>query len=598
MTFPDLSGETIAVDTETTGLVWKKDKVFGLAVAAGDQSWYFDVRKQPGALDWLRDTVQSARKVVNFNLKFDAHMLLNEGITIPDEKAECSSVRACLINEHGHDYGLDALAKAAGVPAKDDTIYQKLADLFGGPPTRAAQIRNLARAPVEVVAPYAMADAVSALRLWEWQEREIEKQGLHDIWRLEQALTPVLWRMERRGVRIDEHAARQGLGRLKDQLVGSQRTLVDLTGRATFNQGSPLQVREFFKPEQREGGWYIGDQRIPTTPVGAPSIDANVLRSLTHPLAAAILKHRKLEKTRQFLEGHVLGHAIDGSVYPDYNQTRGEEGGVRFGRLSIHDPALQQIPARDKDVGAVVRSCFLPEEGDEWVCADWSQFEFRWVAHFANSAPLNKAYAENPDADFHQMVADLTGLPRNAPYAGAPYAKGINLGLAFGMGQGRLAKEMGLPFTVERRHNKDVYIPGPETLDIFARYHSGVPGVQSLVDRAAAVARARGYIRTVGGRHLRFPRGHSTHKAGALLFQGSSADCLKQKLVELDRAGTEPRLSVHDEADFSIAPGDTAKREVIREILTTFDGEWCPIKCRIPITCDISSGINWWEASK
>jgi DNA polymerase I-like protein with 3'-5' exonuclease and polymerase domains len=328
----------------------------------------------------------------------------------------------------------------------------------------------------------------------------------------------------------------------------------------------------------------------------------------THQDERAIMIHKmqKLDKARQFLEGHILGHMEGDRVYPNYNQTKTERGtGTTTGRFSMEDPALQQIPARDKEMAEIVRSCFIPDSGQNWLCADWKQFEFRWFAHYVNDRELNKAYETNPETDFHKVTADLTGLPRSPRFAGDPNAKQINLGLVFGMGQGKLAAEMGLPFTTEMRlmngEEKEVYIAGPEARAIFQQYHGSIPGVKTLLQQASSIAKSRGYVKTVLGRRLRFPGGKFSHKAGGLVFQGTSADCAKLKMIELYHNGHKQGdfrllLSVHDEFDLS-AP-KKFKSGKVKKILETFDGEKCPILCRIPILSDVSTGPNWYEASK
>lgn len=598
--FPRIENGVISVDCETTGLSWKKDKVFGFAVATPEQSWYFDIREQPGVIGWLNETCarSGVKRIVNHAVKFDWLFLTAAGCKIPLDKIECTIVRECLIDENQRSYSLDAVGSRRVGRQKYVEIYGRLAEMFGGPPTRSTQIKNLHRAPAGMVSEYARPDAEIALALWQWQEEEIERQELGQIWALERALTPVLIRMEQRGVRIDVRAAESALKRVGGEIRKCQGVLDVYSGTPRFNANSTPQVRRYFEPTKRGNAWYVGDIQVETTEGGNPSIGADQLRQIDDPVAKAILQYRKLDKTRQFLEGHILGHQIGGWVYPNYNQTRGDnELGTRTGRLSVNEPALQQIPARDVEVGQIVRACFIPSGGREWLCADWEQFEFRWFAHYANSEPINRLYEENPDADFHKIVADLTGLPRSPRFAGDANAKQINLGLVFGMGDGKLAAEMGLPYTVERsaKWGKDIFIPGPEAKDVFDRYHGAIPGVKALLQRASSIAKTRGYVRTACGRFIRFPNGQFTHKAAGLVFQGTSADCMKHKLIELDAEGLDPMLSVHDEIDFNIEPGDTRTQARIKGILEDFTGA---IKCRIPIRAKLKAAKDWWAASK
>lgn len=603
--------EIVAPDVETTGLHWYRDKIFGVAVAALTKegvirSGYWDIREQPRILEILKDKLPRCKKVVNHSIKFDAHFLLNEGIRLPDV-IECTSVRAALINEHEFLFDLDHLARKYLDRGKHTEVYQQLADLFGGKPTRDAQMQNLHRAPRTMVEAYATPDPELAIRLWQWQQREIDKQELQRIWALERELTPILVDVERQGIRVNEDLSHKTIKRL-NKTIGDAQSLLDETAGHPVNANSPPQMRALFGAHMVGERWETDDSYpLEKTPGGEASMTADVLRALAErgdKRAEAALTLRKMIKARSFLNNHVLGHAVGGRVYPNYNQTRGDnELGTGTGRFSVNDPALQQIPARDVDVAELVRVVFEPEEGQEWSCADWNQFEFRWFAHYVNSPKINKIYADNPDADFHQTLADMSGLPRSARFAGeTANAKQINLGLVFGMGEGRMALEMGLDYSVRERGNKQWFEAGPKAQEIFAKYHQSVPGVQTLLNNASAIARNRGYVQTIMGRHLRFPNGQY-HKAGGLVFQGSSADSMKTKFIELWKAsrGKDWRLllSVHDEADLSTPKkgGDLLRKE-IKRTLECFDGISCPISCRIPIRCSINVGPNWWIASK
>jgi DNA polymerase-1 len=215
-------------------------------------------------------------------------------------------------------------------------------------------------------------------------------------------------------------------------------------------------------------------------------------------------------------------------------------------------------------------------------------------------------YHTNPDSDFHQITADMTGLPRSMIPGIKGNAKQVNLGLVFGMGEGKLAQEMGLPFTVERdKRGKEWVKPGDEAKQVFALYHENVPGVKELLEKASAVARSRGYVKTILGRRIRFPGGMFVHKAGGLIFQGSAADALKVKLVEVHQRlhdldnGSRLMLNVHDEFDISCPYEHKEEtRDNVQKIIRHFDGEGTPIKFDVPIMSDFGCGPNWWEASK
>jgi DNA polymerase-1 len=321
---------------------------------------------------------------------------------------------------------------------------------------------------------------------------------------------------------------------------------------------------------------------------------------MTHPAASVILELRQLLKTRDtFLKGHVLGHNVNGVVYPNFNQTRGDNGrGTISGRISCNEPALQQIQKRNEKVASIVRSLFLPDRDQDWVCRDYSQMDFRIFAHYAKSPPVLAAYKENSDSDFHQVVADMMNVSRKE-------AKSINLGLCFGMREGRLAKELDLPYAIEiDSDGRERLKPGDEAKTLFSAYHKAIPGAGEVLSRASSVGRSRGFVKTILGRRVRFPNPALAYKAGALIFQGSAADALKVKLVEIHKIlkSTDGRilLSVHDEINTSLPKGKEgeALSEAIRESMECFDGVHCPIKFRVPIRSSVGIGPNWWEASK
>lgn len=616
------TADVLCVDVETTGKYWWKDRVFGISVSGvwggSIHVGYSDIRKTPAALHRIKDELHRAKVLVNHNIKFDWHMLMNEGVVFPS-RVECTMVREALLDEHRLTYDLDSVARDRAGVRKHSDIYQKLADLFGGKPTRNAQIGNLHRAPASLVAPYANGDTIAALKVWLRQEPVIESSGLRRVHEVEMQLLPVLLRMERRGVRVDVATAERVAHEIGRKAITLQR---ELDGMAGFpvNPNPSGSIKRLFEPEKimqvDDNGvethyWRLNDGTVAeSTDAGGPSIDADCLRRMKHPAASKILVLRKMLKAKTtFIEGHILGHQHNGKVHANFNQTKSDNGlGTGTGRLSVNEPALQQIPARDKEMAQLVRPIFMPEYGHDWVCNDWAQMDFRVFGHYVNDSKINAIYSANPDADFHQSAADLTGLPRSPRFAGDPNAKAINLGMVFGMGEGRMAQEMGLPSSVESRVGRDGQVTtwvkaGEEATAVFARYHEAIPGVKSLLTNASAVARSRGYVKTALGRHIRFPGGRFTHKAGGLIFQGTAADCLKVKLVELDGylesygRGSALLLNVHDEFDTSVPTGATDIHAEISRLVTAF-GPNDEIPLRVPVRTDQGIGPNWWEASK
>jgi DNA polymerase I-like protein with 3'-5' exonuclease and polymerase domains len=596
--------KVLVIDTETTGLKWWKDRIFGVSLCTEtEDTWYFDVRTDPRFIDWLNDLIDAnpRTKWVGHNLKFDYHFLREAGVILPEDRIDCTMIRAALINEHEPTYELDFLARKYANTRKETEIYEEMAGLFGGRATRNAQMPNIHRAPAEMVAKYAKQDALATMKLFQWQEpRMTEIAKVHD---LERRLMPVIIRMEEGGVRVDVDRAEEAVERLSVRIEQDHRALNTLAG-FEVNPNPSGSITKLFEPKLgSDGEWYLNDgTKADKTDGGKASINADCLRRMKHPAAKMILDLRKMLKTRDtFLSGHILGHHNEGVIHCNYNQTKNDaEAGTGTGRLSVTNPALQQIPSRDQEIKSLVRPIFLPDEGARWLGMDWSQFEFRVANHYGQVPAIIKAYHDNPNLDFHQLVSDMTGIPRNAQYAGGPSSKAINLGLAFNMGAGRLAQEIGLPCAEETMDDGRVFVkPGPEALAIFEKYHAANPGMRNMQQKASAIARQRGHVMTMMGRHIRFPGGQFTHKASGLIYQGTSADAMKVKLIEIDRYLTERDagrllLTVHDEVGISLEKD--ANPDAIAKIYTTFDGVDCEMKFRVPITCDWGIGGNWYEA--
>jgi DNA polymerase I-like protein with 3'-5' exonuclease and polymerase domains len=597
--FPNLDGLTIAFDTETTGL-GPTDAAFGFSVACDGWSGYFDIRETSKALLWLSECRPA--RIVAHNASFDYRMITRAGAVLNIDLLDDTVIRACLINEHLPSYSLDELAARYLGDAKQSEIYGELAKLFGGRATRNVQMKNISKAPANIVGPYAIKDAELTLRLWHWQEDEIRKQGIEQIVEFERDLMPTLIRAEMRGIRVDLDVAKKAQEDLTIELDRQQREINEIAGKS-FNVNSTPQVREMFKP-YRDGDAWISDGGIilESTDSGGPCLNSEALRKMEgDPRADLILSIRSLIKTRDtFLGGHVLESACNGRVYPTINQNKGEAGGTGTGRLSYTGPAMQQIPSRNKRVAAIVKPVFLPEPGQVWVDADMASFEVRVFAHFANDPAINQMYMENPNTDFHQAVADLTGLPRNAAYSGQPNAKTLNLSMIFNAGNGAIADKMGMEwwwdtFQDAKGSNIRYKQAGPDALRVIDKYHNTLPGVKKLVNGAKQAVMERGHVFTKFGRRIRFPDKRFAYKASGLLIQSTAADINKNNWMVIERmlkdVGGSLILNTHDSYSMSL-PLETVSRDfkIIQDAVQTS----CPW-FRVPLVLELSGGgSSWW----
>ncbi|MDH3375338.1 MAG: aminoadenine-incorporating DNA polymerase DpoZ, partial [Gammaproteobacteria bacterium] len=525
------------------------------------------------------------------------------GIYLPLEQLVDTVILACQIDEHLHSYDLDYLAKRYVNEGKDKTVYEELASLFGGRATRNVQMPRISKAPSDIVAPYAKQDTRATLELFEWQLREIKRQGINDIVKFELSKMPTFVRTEMHGIRVDLDYAEQAQSKLTPIINRNQKALDKIAGKAINVDSSP-QIKTMFDPvEVTPGVWETKDGvRVGTTPGGGPSINAEVLRYMDHPAAQLILDLRSLHKMRDtFLGKHVLEHQVNGRVYPNINQSKGEDGGTGTGRLSYTGPALQQIPSRNKELASIIKPCFLPDEGQVWVDTDKASFEVRVFLHHANNPDIIRMYKEHPETDGHQMVADLTGLVRNATYNGQPNAKQLNLSMIFNQGEGATAEKMGMEwywdsFVPRGKDEKDrihYKAPSPEAKAIIEQYHRSMPGVRELAREMKDLALRQGYIETDIGRRLRFPNGFKAYKASGLLIQATAADINKENWTIIEETlGDHGRLllNTHDSYGMSIEPNwkphfKRVKKAIERDRL------------RVPLILDWNgTGNNWHEA--
>lgn len=618
MAFPNLADyDWVCPDTETDGVEWHRGhKPFSVAIMLPNgYSEYYDFRRNPAALDWARDQFPKIRKAINHNIKFDIHMLRAIGVHLDPRVCECTMIRASLIDEHLYEYNLDALAKKYLGVGKYGDIYEELAKIFGGPATRSKQAPNFHRAPESLMRKYAIPDVERASELWLWQEKEIERQNLHQVWALEKRLFPHIVEMERRGIRVDEALAERTMEEATKRIDVMQAELDRYAG-FSVNANPSKSLTSLFAPWQDEkGNWFAKDGTpLEKTNAGNPSIGAAALKAMKDPAGKMVIQIRQMKKMRDtFIGGHILSNAVNGYVHPNINQVKGEKDdgagteGTGTGRLSYTGPALQQIPARNKMVASMVRPIFIPDEGQKWSYGDLDQHEFRIFAHYAKPPKLLKAYAEDPDLDMHQIVADLTGLPRSAPDSGGANAKQINLAMVFNMGGGELASQMGLPFHWETAVFRGETEPkafkkaGPEAQAIMERYYKEVEGVREVARQATALAASRGYVVTRYGRRIRFPRGMYTYKASGLIYQGTAGDfnkeniCLLSEYMASECPHNRLLLNIHDEYSMSLQDEGDITIKHLKEMRRLIEDKGM----RVPIRIDFGGlADNWWEATK
>jgi DNA polymerase I-like protein with 3'-5' exonuclease and polymerase domains len=603
--FPDLTqSKYIAVDLETCdpnlmslGPGWARGDGFivGVAVAAGDFNAYYPIAHQGGGnlgaervIRWLKKQMATPHiPKVFHNATYDLGWLRYAGVAV-EGKIIDTMIAAPLLDENRFSYSLNNLGRDYLGDRKNEKMLRAAAADFGVDPKA-----DMWKLPAKYVGLYAEQDAALTLKLWNYFESELQKNELTSIFELETSLIPLMLEMRARGVRVNVDKAEL----TKRQLVQREKEIVSEVKRQTGILVEPWVATSVASVLGHYG------LECPKTDSGQPSITKAFLQACSHEIAGQILKLRELNKANSTFVDSILRYSHNSRIHCEFNQLRSDEGGTVTGRFSSSNPNLQQIPARDPEIKSLIRGLFVPEEGEKWGSFDYSSQEPRLLVHYCSilnrSTRFNtrgiddivSAYRES-DVDFHQMVADMAGISRKE-------AKTVNLGIMYGMGQGKLANTL------------DITVP--EAKELLDTYHSKVPFVKSLASEVSKRAQEHGQIRTLLGRKCRFDmwepasfgynkpmkleeaqkeygpniRRAFTYKALNKLIQGSAADQTKKAMADCYAEGLIPLLTVHDELCFSINSEYQASR--IKEIMET-----C-VDLEVPSKVDQELGQNWGE---
>ena len=598
--FPDLRQvDEIAIDLETkdpdlikkgSGSVIGNGEVIGIAVATKHFKGYFPIAHEGGGnmekarvLSWLKDILEAPSTKIFHNAIYDVCWLRAMGFKINGDIA-CTMIAAALTDENRFRYDLNSLSWNYLGYGKNEAALAEAAESWGIDPKS-----EMYKLPAMHVGAYAERDAEVTLGLWQEMKKEIINQDLEDIFDLESDLFHCLVDMRFKGVRVDIERAHQ----MKKEMKTAEQELLHKIKKETnidtqiWAARSIANVFDMLRLEYPR-----------TDKTQAPSFTKNFLQEHPHPVVKMIAQAREINKAHTTFIDSILRYEHNGRIHAEINQLRNAGGGTVTGRFSYQNPNLQQIPARNKDLGPKIRSLFIPEKGHTWGVFDYSQQEPRLVVHYASLYKLPSvydvvdAYQNDSSSDFHQTVADMADIPRSQ-------AKTINLGLFYGMGKGKLQAELGV--------TKD------KAADLFNTYHSRVPFVKQLMEKASNRAQDRGQIRTLLGRLCRFHlwepnqfgmhkamthedalREHGpgirrayTYKALNKLIQGSAADMTKKAMLELYKEGIIPHIQIHDELDLSIESEEQAKKVIeIMEHAVTLE---------VPNKVDYESGNNWGE---
>jgi DNA polymerase I-like protein with 3'-5' exonuclease and polymerase domains len=577
--FPDLSKyDEIAIDLETkdpdlmkmgSGSVVGNGDVVGIALAVEGWRGYYPIAHEGGGnmdrkkvLKWFQEILNLPADKIFHNAMYDVAWIRALGLSINGRVID-TMIASALVDENQMRYDLNSCAKRYTGKGKNESDLYAAAKDWG-------------------------VDAKAEMyKLWKQLKQEINIQDIKSIFDLETQLFPCLVDMKFLGVRVDV----QGASQLKKQLVEEEQAVLLQVKKATGIDTQIWAARSIAQVFDKLNLDYDRTEKSQ-----APSFTKNFLQNHPHPLVNKIAQAREINKAHTTFIDTILKHSHKGRIHADINQLRSDNGGTVTGRFSYSNPNLQQIPARNKDLGPKIRGLFIPEEGHRWGCFDYSQQEPRLVVHYSALQNLYgvgdvlDSYNNDPDTDFHTIVADMAQIPRSQ-------AKTINLGLFYGMGKNKLQAELGI--------SKD------KANDLFKQYHAKVPFVKQMMDNVSQRAQDAGRVRTLLGRLCRFhlwePNQFGIHKSlphdAALLehgpgikraftykalnklIQGSAADMTKKAMIDLYNEGIIPHIQVHDELDISVESPEKAKK--IIEIMEN------AVKLEVPNKVDYESGDNW-----
>ena len=630
--FPNLSGyKYIAIDLETrdpnlkksgSGAIHRDGEIIGVAIAVDGWSAYYPIGHREGnldkriVLDYVAEVCGYDNTKIFHNAMYDVCWLRAYGIKI-NGSIKDTMVMLALTDENRMWYSLNSAGVSYQLGIKDERTLKEAADAAGIDPKS-----EMYKLPAMYVGNYAEQDAELTLKLFHRLNKEIEEQNLQTIFKLETELFPCLIDMKFKGVRVDI----EGAHILKQQLVSQEEELLLQVKKETGIEPQIWAARSIGKVFDK-----LDLEYNVTAKTKAPSFTKNFLQEHKHPVVQKIAKAREINKAHTTFIDTILKHGTTGRIHADINPIKSDQGGTVTGRFSYSNPNLQQIPARNKDLGPMIRGLFLPEREHTWGCFDYSQQEPRLVVHFAARTPLIKEDEsvkriveefKNDSVDFHQTVADMANISRSQ-------AKTINLGLFYGMGQAKLQAQLGLSTIQEARK-------------LFDKYHDSVPFVKDLMKGTMDVALEQGHIKTLLGRRCRFDkweineynpklgtigtradiekkyvenykdkypeasdekldlirnevaredtkliRRAMTYKALNKLIQGSAADMTKRAMLDLYQEGIVPHIQIHDELDLSIESQEQAKK--IIEIMEN------AVTLAVPNKVDYESGQTWGE---
>lgn len=579
--------DTIGIDTETTSLDAMNASLVGISIAfqAGEAVYIpvgHSLTAAPEQLD-LQDVLgrlkphleNPALKKIGQNLKYDQHVFANYGIALNGIAGDAMLASYIIESHLGH--GLDELSERwLGL---ETITYESLCG-------KGAKQISFADVAIGQATEYAAQDADFALRLEAHLRAQMDAKQLEMYEKMELPVAQVLFEMERNGVQIDRAELARQSAELGAELMKLEQEAYAAAGQP-FNLNSPKQLQEILFDKMG-----IPTKGLKKTAKGGISTNEAVLEQLApdYPLPKIILQNRSLAKLKSTYTDKLpeMISPKDGRVHTTYAQAV-----AITGRLASNNPNLQNIPIRTAE-GRRVRRAFTAPQGSVIVSADYSQIELRIMAHLSGDKTLIAAFQNGEDVH-RRTAAEVFGTaPENVSPEQRRYAKTINFGLIYGMGQYGLAKSLGID-NLSAKNFIDRY---------FARY----PGVAEYMQRTKEQAAAQGFVETLFGRRLYLPdirNKNANARAGAeraainAPMQGTASDLIKRAMIDVSRwlvsddLKSKLIMQVHDELVLEVVETELDfVKEKLPQIMAKVGGGLLDV----PLVAEVGVGENWEEA--
>jgi DNA polymerase-1 len=575
--------KVISFDTETTSINEMQAEVVGISLAVQPGSgWYIpvghlDAQNLPlsQVLDALTAPLSNPSiQKIGHNIKYDYLILARHGLRVSPLSFD-TMIAEWLVDPSSRSLGLKNMAL---VRLGEEMTH--IEELIG----KGRKQLSMAQVPVAVVAPYAVADAETCLRLMAQLQFEIKRDGLEQLMlEMEMPLVSVLAEMEFLGVRLDLDFFQAFSKELTSSLAILEKQIFEQVGKP-FNINSTQQLSDVLFNRLM----LIPPDRGRKTSSGHYSTSAEVLEELRgqHAVVDLVLEQRELSKLKSTYVD-ALPMAVDpnnGRVHTSYGQT-----GSVTGRISSNNPNLQNIPIRT-EMGRRVRNGFIADDGNVLLSVDYSQVELRLVALMAGDEAMLNAFRAGQDihvttaaAIYNLPVSEVTKEMRR-------HAKAINFGLIYGMSAFGLTRTTDLTLG--------------EAENFVKTYFTRFPGIKRYLDETRKLAAQQGYVTTLLGRRRYFPalkglmnvqlRNREEREAINAPIQGTAADIMKLAMLRvpsaLQQAGLKGQmlLQVHDEIVIECPQSEL--QETARIVQQIMESAY-PLS--IPLSTEARSGKSW-----